>query len=92
LERAAAGRQPDWQAVAVITLMTFDLELARQHVSRSKRLVADQIELIQRMKRLGWETNEPEQTLELFEQRLLAFEEYLRILEGAQSGETAPAG
>jgi hypothetical protein len=69
-------------------VMQIDLELARQHVSRSRRLVADQIELIQRMKRLGWETVEPERTLELFEQRLVIFEDDLRALEAVKSGQT----
>jgi hypothetical protein len=40
------------------------------------------------MKRLGWETVEPERTLELFEQRLVIFEDDLRALEAVKSGQT----
>jgi hypothetical protein len=69
--------------------MTEELELARQHVSRSRRLIADQRELIERMKRLGWETNEIQQTLEFFKRSLAKFEEHLHIRENA--GENHPA-
>jgi hypothetical protein len=71
------------------TAMTEELELARQHVSRSQRLIADQLELIERMKRLGWETNETQQTLELFKQSLAKFEEHLHILETASENHPA---
>jgi hypothetical protein len=69
--------------------METELDLARQHVSHSRLLVADQLELIERMRRLGWDTSETQQTLEFFQRSLEAFEEHVRILEAA--GNSHPA-
>jgi hypothetical protein len=55
-------------------MIGIELELAREHVLKSRRLVADQRELIERMKRLGWDITETQQTLDQFERSLEVFE------------------
>jgi hypothetical protein len=63
-----------------------DLELTRYHVSHSRMLVANQRELIERMRRLGWDISETQQTLELFERSLALFEEHLNQVNGQGAG------
>jgi hypothetical protein len=69
--------------------METQLEQAKQHVLQSRLLVANQFELIERMKRLGWETSETQQTLEFFRQSLEIFEEHLRVIETAGKSHSA---
>jgi hypothetical protein len=71
-------------------VMETELEQARQHVSQSRLLVANQLELIERMKRLDWETSETQQTLELFQRSLEIFEEHLRVVESHSADSPSP--
>lgn len=57
------------------------LELARLHVIDGRRIVANQRQIIDRLKRDGRDPADAERTLELFEQSLENLEGHLKALD-----------
>jgi len=56
------------------------LDRARRHVVEGRRIVANQLALVEQLKSSGHDIREAEQTLDLFLQSLAIFEDDLRAL------------